>query len=120
MKHNIEDGSKRRSGRGSNPRRASTTVFVTAEELERRQEFMAELDRIHHRRGPVEMTTWDLMNTGYYDIDFGESEFTPEDQERRRMLVDEADRIRAAFGPVEFSAVDLIREFREGRDVDDR
>lgn len=120
MKHNIGDDPKRRYNRGDTTSHASTTVFVTAEELERRQEFMAELDRIHRRRGPVEMTTDDLLNTGYYDIDFGEVEFTPEEHERRRLLADEADRIRAAFGPVEFSTTDLIREFRDGRDVGHR
>ena len=119
MKHNVGDDSERRSKREQGSH-SSPAVFVTAEELERRQAFMAELDRIHRRRGPVEMTTWDLMNTGYYDIDFGEIEFTPEEHERRRALADEADRIRAAFGPVAFSTTDLIREFRDGRDVDIR
>jgi hypothetical protein len=119
MKHNIGDDRSGRSKHGQ-PSRASTAVFVTAEELERRREFMEELDRIYRRRGPVEMTTWDLMNTGYYDIDFGEVQFTPEEHERRRALADEADRIRAAFGPVEFSTVELIREFRDGRDVGHR
>jgi hypothetical protein len=119
MKHNIGDDRERHSIRGQS-RSASTAVFVTAEELERRREFMEELDRIYRRRGPVEMTTWDLMNTGYYDIDFGEVQFTPEEHERRRALADEADRIRAAFGPVELSTVDLIREFRDDRDVGHR
>ncbi len=103
MKHNIGDDHERRSSRGhANP--ASTAVFVTAEELERRREFMEELDRICRRRGPVEMTTWDLMNIGYYDIDFGEVQFTPEEHERRRALADEADRIRTVVGPLGFSA----------------
>jgi hypothetical protein len=119
MKHNIGDDRDHRSRHGQ-PSRASTAVFVTAEELERRREVMEELDRMYRRRGPVEMTTWDLMNTGYYDIDFGAVQFTSEEHERRRALADEADRIRAAIGPIGFSAVDLIREFRDGRDVDAR
>jgi hypothetical protein len=117
MKHNIGDDRDHRSRHGQ-PSRASTAVFVTAEELERRREIMEELDRMYRRRGPVEMTTWDLMNTGYYDIDFGAVQFTSEEHERRRVLADEADRIRSTFGPLEFSTTDLIWEFRDQHQVE--
>lgn len=116
MKHNTGHERERRPG-SERTTDSSTVVFVTAEELERRQEFMAELDRIHRRLGPVEMTSWDLLNTGYYDIDFAEVQFTPQEGERRRALADEASRIRAASGPLGFSVIDLIREFRDGIDA---
>jgi hypothetical protein len=117
MNHNIEDDREHRSSRDGSGH-SSTSVFVSPDELERRRAFVAELDRIHRRLGPVEMTSEDLLNTNYYDIDFGEVTFTAEEFERRRTLADEADQIRAAFGLLDFSGVDLIREFRDETDAD--
>lgn len=116
MKHNVGDDPERRSSR-QHAGHSSTVVFVSAEELERRSTFAAEIDRIQRRLGPVELTVVEMMDYPFYDIDPNEFSFTPEEQERRKALADEADRIRAAIGPLGFSAVDVIRQARDGGDA---
>jgi len=116
MKHTSGDERERRSSR-QQTNQSSTVVFVTADELERRRTFAAEIDRIQRRLGPVELSAVELIDYPVYDIDPNEFSFTRDEHERRKALAEEADRMRAAFGPLGFSAVDLIREARDGSDA---
>ncbi|HUG14352.1 MAG TPA: hypothetical protein VMM78_04965, partial [Thermomicrobiales bacterium] len=107
MKHDVGDDRECRSSRqqSNDP---STVISVRTEELERRKAFIAEIDRIRRRIGPVEMSAVEMLDVNFYDIDSNDYTFTPDELERRKALADEADRIRAAFGPLGFSAVEVI------------
>jgi len=67
MKHNIGDDHGLRSSR-QQASHSSTVVFVTADELERRTAFAAEIDRIQRRLGPVELSAVELIEQPAHTI----------------------------------------------------